>query len=127
MFGCGHRVQRTNGEPADARKLRIDLEALLREQLSRPRFVTGLRLEDNVLRLARLLGTTTPEREAELLVVTEVASGPVALAIDDIGERFETMLRPPAGLLRAMPGIAGTCVLGDGTVAIVLDLEALVE
>ena len=80
-----------------------------------------------LLRLARLLGTTAHAREGELLVVTEVASGPVALAIDDIGERFETMLRPPAGLLRTMPGIAGTCVLGDGAVAIVLDLEALVE
>ena len=35
------------------------------------------------------------------------------------------MLRPPAGLLQAVPGISGTTVLGDGRVLMVLDLEAL--
>jgi two-component system chemotaxis sensor kinase CheA len=36
------------------------------------------------------------------------------------------MLKPTEGLLAGMPGIAGTTLLGDGRVLIVLDLEELV-
>ena len=35
------------------------------------------------------------------------------------------MLTPPAGLLAGTPGIAGTTLLGDGSVLLVLDLLEL--
>ena len=41
-----------NREAADARQLGVDLLALLRQELARPRFVTGLGFDDDALRLA---------------------------------------------------------------------------
>jgi two-component system chemotaxis sensor kinase CheA len=35
-------------------------------------------------------------------------------------------MRPLSGLLRGVPGIAGTTLLGDGKVLLVLDLETLI-
>jgi two-component system chemotaxis sensor kinase CheA len=39
---------------------------------------------------------------------------------------MDVMLKPMEGLLSGMPGVAGTTLLGDGRVLIVLDLEGLV-
>jgi two-component system chemotaxis sensor kinase CheA len=39
---------------------------------------------------------------------------------------MDVMLKPMEGLLAGMPGVAGTTLLGDGRVLIVLDLEELV-
>jgi two-component system chemotaxis sensor kinase CheA len=80
-----------------------------------------------VVRLARLLGLTDTPRAEELLLIAEVGGAPVGLVVDRIGDRLETMLRPAAGILRTVNGISGTTVLGDGSVVMVLDLEALIE
>jgi two-component system chemotaxis sensor kinase CheA len=79
-----------------------------------------------LVRLAGLLGLPETRRDDELVLVANLAGGSVGLVIDAIGERFETMLRPPSGLMKTVPGIAGTTVLGDGRVVMVLDLEALI-
>ena len=78
-----------------------------------------------VVRLARLLGLPEERKQSELVMVADLAEGAVGFVIDAIGERFEAMLRPPSGLMRSVPGIAGTTVLGNGSVIMVLDLVAL--
>ena len=42
-----------------------------------------------------------------------------ALQVDRIGERMEIMLKPLDGLLSGLPGIAGSTLLGDGSVLLV--------
>ena len=64
--------------------------------------------------------------EAANLVVAEVGGHWVALEVDRVGERMDVMLKPMEGLLAGMRGVAGTTLLGDGRVLIVLDLEELV-
>jgi two-component system chemotaxis sensor kinase CheA len=78
--------------------------------------------------LAASLGTATATAtgEAANLVVAEVGGHWVALEVDRVGERMDVMLKPMEGLLAGMPGVAGTTLLGDGRVLIVLDLEELV-
>ena len=71
------------------------------------------------------MGSTTQARSEELVLVLELGGSILGLIVDGIGERFETLLRPPAGLLKAIRGILGTTVLGDGRIIMVLDLEAL--
>ena len=66
-----------------------------------------------------------PAGDARVLVV-EANGRRVGIAVDAIAERAETLMRPLSGLLRGMPGIAGTTLLGDGRVLLVLDLEALI-
>jgi two-component system chemotaxis sensor kinase CheA len=79
-----------------------------------------------VLSLATMLGgAENPARSAKLLV-TDAAGEPVGVMVDGFGERIDGLVRPRAGLLAGVPGIAGTTMLGDGGVLIVLDLAELV-
>lgn len=80
-----------------------------------------------VLRLGDLVGKPAEPRPDELMLVLELGSAVVGLVVDSIGERFETLLRPPAGLLKHVSCIQGTAVIGDGRIVIVLDLEALLS
>lgn len=79
-----------------------------------------------VVRLAGLLGLPATRRDPELMLVADTSGGAVGVVIDAVGERFETMLRPPSGLMKAVHGVAGTAVMGNGRVVMVLDLEALI-
>ena len=59
------------------------------------------------------------------MVLAELGDGPVAVAVDDVGERADVVLRPMTGVLRGLRGYAGTGVLGDGRLILVLDLRQL--
>ena len=76
-------------------------------------------------------GVTTMQINAgldtgDILLAHETPIGPDETAIE-LGERLDVMLRPPDGLLAGLPGVAGTSLLGDGSVLIVLDLHQLLE
>jgi two-component system chemotaxis sensor kinase CheA len=71
-----------------------------------------------------LHGEGDPRRNA-ILVVANVDGVPSALRVDVIGERFDTMLKPLEGLLSGTPGLAGSTLLGDGSVLLILDLTEL--
>ncbi len=75
--------------------------------------------------LARTLGQATPPKTTpEAIVVIAAMSGQFGgLEVDRLGERMDVMLRPVEGLLAGMPGIAGTTLMGDGQVLLVLDLQ----
>ncbi|PWC90286.1 histidine kinase [Azospirillum sp. TSH100] len=80
-----------------------------------------------LVRLRRLLGQPDDGRgrEADCVVLAELGDGPVAVAVDDVGERADVVLRPMSGVLRGLRGYAGTAVLGDGRLILVLDLREL--
>lgn len=80
-----------------------------------------------LVRLRRLLGQPEDVRErvSDCVVLAELGDGPVALAVDDVGERADVVLRPMTGVLRSLRGYAGTAVLGDGRLILVLDLREL--
>lgn len=81
-----------------------------------------------LLRLAGLLQLPLADagpRDLRVLIV-QAGNEQVGIAVDTIAERAETLMRPLSGLLRGVPGIAGTTQLGDGKVLLVLDLEALI-
>ena len=76
---------------------------------------------------SELHGTREPQPESpEAIVALAAVSGDViALRVDRLGERMEIILRPLEGLLKGMPGITGTTLLGDGRVLLVLDLKEM--
>ena len=82
-----------------------------------------------LLSLSSLLGledaTLWPD-ELTVLVLA-VREERVGIAIDGISERLEIITRPLGGLLTGVRGIAGTTVLGDGRVLLVLDAEGLIQ
>jgi len=80
-----------------------------------------------VLDLAALLGQTAGGSRGDLrLLVVHRPDGLVAVAVDDFTDRLNLLLRPMSGLLVGMPGVAGTAVLGDGRVLMILDLPELI-
>ncbi|MBW9091664.1 chemotaxis protein CheA [Rhizobium wenxiniae] len=65
---------------------------------------------------------------ADLLVlVVRAGDDRIGVVVDAIAERTETLTRPLSGVLQGVPGIAGTTLLGDGRVLLVLDLEELIK
>jgi two-component system chemotaxis sensor kinase CheA len=79
-----------------------------------------------ILDLARLLGAESTRAPLTKLLVTEASAEPVGVIVDGFGERIDGLVRPRSGLLAGVPGVAGTTLLGDGGVLLVLDLAELV-
>lgn len=82
-----------------------------------------------LLHLGELLQSQSPSAYSNDLKVLIVQAGEdqIGVAVDAIAERAETLTRPLAGLLQGVPGIAGTTLLGDGKVLLVLNMEELVK
>ena len=81
-----------------------------------------------LVRLARALARRAADAdEAGPIVITRIDGHLGALQVDRIGERMEIMLKPLDGLLSGLPGIAGSTLLGDGSVLLVLDLAELLQ
>ena len=95
------------------------------ENRPKKRRVLGLAL----VVLAEALGLDRGPTDATVAntVVVDLGGQLGALEVDRIGERLDVMLKPMDGLLAGMRGIAGTTLLGDGQVLIVLDLQELLE
>lgn len=82
-----------------------------------------------LLSLSSLLGladTAAPAAELTVLVLA-IDDQPVGIVVDAIAERMEMVTRPLGGLLTGISGIAGTTVLGDGSVLLVLDVAGLIR
>ena len=81
-----------------------------------------------VVRLAQALGTGSKDDGDEAPMVIAKLDGDFgALQVDRIGERMEIMLEPLADLLGGVPSIAGSTLLGDGSVLLVLDVAELLR
>jgi two-component system chemotaxis sensor kinase CheA len=79
--------------------------------------------------LAASLGLSRPYEliEDARILITSSGGNLGGIEVDKLGERMDVMLKPMDGLLRNMRGVAGTTLLGDGRVLIVLDVQELFE
>jgi two-component system chemotaxis sensor kinase CheA len=80
-----------------------------------------------VIELADALGlpATDASRLEATLVVIRAGGALGALRVDRVGEPIEVMLKPLQGLLAETRGIAGSTLLGDGSVLLILNIEEL--
>lgn len=62
-----------------------------------------------------------------MLVVVESEGRRVALAVESVLGQMQLVLKPLGSILREVPGVAGAAILGDGRVALVLDLPTLLK
>ena len=79
--------------------------------------------------LAAIVGAGRGPPCADDVVVVVIAMGGdlAGLMVERLGERIDAMLKPMEGLLSGTAGIAGTTLLGDGRVLIVLDVQELLR
>jgi two-component system, chemotaxis family, sensor kinase CheA len=118
----------TFGIPMDAVTETVRLAP---DQISRIKSNDGFVLRNRIVpicSLAELMSLPplrTPQLGARLVVVTDISGKMTALEIDAIQEPLEVVLKPLQGLLSNSRGYAGTTVLGDGRVLLVLDLKEI--
>jgi two-component system chemotaxis sensor kinase CheA len=82
-----------------------------------------------VVELAQALGVAHSNQKAALATIVIAASQGqwAGIKVDQVGEQMEVILQPLDGLLAGTPGIAGTTMLGDGRVLLVLDIGAMLQ
>ncbi len=125
----------TFGVPIDAV---IETTRVPRDRIARLGAAEAIVLRDRTVPLIRLADmldlprvVARPGGAANILVaaVGGQAGGEqlCALEVEAFGERMDVMLRPMEGLLDGVSGFAGTTLVGDGGVMIVLDLEELLR
>jgi two-component system chemotaxis sensor kinase CheA len=81
-----------------------------------------------VVSLAELMKLPKPAKEAaaaRLFVVIEAAGRIAAVEVDAIRDRLDVVLKPMQGLLENARGYAGTTLLGDGQILLVLDVKEI--
>ncbi|SFG25596.1 two-component system, chemotaxis family, sensor kinase CheA [Novosphingobium sp. CF614] len=82
-----------------------------------------------VISLGEALGTatgaTTPE-EGVLIVVDTESAGQAALLVDNICDQRQFVIKSLATNFRPVEGVAGATILGDGRVALIVDVDGLV-
>jgi two-component system chemotaxis sensor kinase CheA len=116
----------------------IPMEALVetvrldREQIAPIGAARAFVLRDRTLPLINLadaVGDAGPNAARDHAHVAVVSAGGAlgGLEVDRLGEPLDVMLKPMNGLLAGTPGVAGTTLLGDGRVLIVLDVLELLR
>ncbi|MEM1160680.1 MAG: chemotaxis protein CheA [Pseudomonadota bacterium] len=79
-----------------------------------------------VLRLGRLFQFTTDE-SASRAVIVNADGRRVGLIVDDVIGQHQTVIKSLSAYHRAVEGLAGCTILGDGSVALIIDPAALVK
>jgi len=68
-----------------------------------------------------------PNAENELAtLVIRMQNEQIGIVVDDFREVVDIILKPMAGILGGLPGYAGSALLGDGSVLMVLNPKELV-
>jgi two-component system chemotaxis sensor kinase CheA len=113
----------------------IETTRVPRERIARLGAAEAIVLRDRTVPLVRLADlldlprAAAADGDASILVAS--AGGQAggeqlcALEVEAFGERMDVMLRPMDGLLAGVSGFAGTTLVGDGGVLVVLDLQEL--
>lgn len=79
-------------------------------------------------RLLKLAGTGAGDRTKDALILVTDAGGQTAgIEVDAIGERLDVVVKPMQGLLAEASDYAGTTLLGNGRVLLVLNLGAVLQ
>jgi two-component system chemotaxis sensor kinase CheA len=89
-----------------------------------------LLLRDEVVPFVRLrhhfsLGGETPARENVLIV--QHAGAKAGLAVDALHGASQAVIKPLGGYFHDVPGVAGSSILGNGRVALILDTPAILR
>ena len=60
-----------------------------------------------------------------IVIIVDSPGGSYALLVDDLLNKQEVVIKNLGGFMQNMPGVAGGAILGDGTIALILDPAGL--
>jgi len=72
-------------------------------------------------------GAVSDPEKGVLVVVDTESAGPAALLVDAISDQRQFVIKSLDTHYRAVEGVAGATILGDGRVALILDVDGLVS
>lgn len=65
------------------------------------------------------------ERESHIVVIVEADGKKVALLVDELNGQYQVVIKSLESNFRKLPGISGATIMGDGKVALILDVAAI--
>jgi two-component system, chemotaxis family, sensor kinase CheA len=77
------------------------------------------------IRLREVFGIPGEPPELEQVVIAETAQGKYGFVVDVVVGDHQTVIKPLSSFYRQVQTISGATVLGDGSVALIVDLEKL--
>jgi len=89
-----------------------------------------LRIRDQLvpfLNLDSLFGFERVESPDRRVVITSVEGRRTGLVVDEVIGQYQTVIKPLSLYHRGIEGLAGSTILGDGSVALILDAAAIVK
>jgi two-component system chemotaxis sensor kinase CheA len=79
------------------------------------------------LRLRRLFGTAGEAPARENVVVVQHGASAAGIAVDALHGESSTVIKPLGAMFKGLPGVAGSSILGNGRVALILDVPGLLR
>ncbi|MDB6087477.1 MAG: CheA signal transduction histidine kinase [Gammaproteobacteria bacterium] len=79
------------------------------------------------VRLREIFGTSEPAARRQSIVVVKHAGERAGLVVDALLGEFQTVIKPLGKLFRNVDCVSGSSILGNGDVALILDVPALVQ
>ena len=79
------------------------------------------------VRLRRAFGLSGEAAKKENIVVVKVNDFHAGIAVDELLGGMQTVVKPLGRAFRGIPGIAGSTVLGDGRVGLIIDVPSLLH
>ena len=79
------------------------------------------------LRLRDHLGMAGPAPARENVVVVQHGSQVAGIAVEELHGESSTVIKPLGTMFKGIPGIAGSSILGNGRVALILDVAGLLR
>ena len=93
-----------------------------------PQGVINLREEPlPYIRLRGWFELASPRPNRENIVVVEVDGAKAGLAVDSLQGSRQTVIKPLGDQFKDLPGISGSAIMGNGRVALILDVAALMR
>ncbi len=79
------------------------------------------------IRLSHLFNRQRVSNDNETIVVVRYGSLSAGLVVDELLGDFQTVIKPLGRLFNKVKGISGSTILGNGNVALILDIPALID
>jgi two-component system chemotaxis sensor kinase CheA len=91
-----------------------------------------LTLRDSIvplMRLSNVLGTAEDSavKDEEYVLVVRAGDRVAGIVVDELREQMEFVIKPLGKYLGELKGLAGATILGDGHVALILDIPTLIR
>jgi len=113
-----HVLESLRPDEAEVKYIGRDLMVLN----NRGKFLPIVRLDQSV----GALGAADTPQEAVLIVVDTESHGQAVLMVDSIVDQRQFVIKSLEAHYQPVTGVAGATILGDGKVALILDVDALV-